>query len=84
MLEKQVSTNYVIAAAAWIVTVALYAAAGGLMVSGQWRLAIFIAEVACGSAAYAAVRHLRCYHAHLSSRLNDIALDRDIARLSTR
>ena len=65
MIDSTISTNQVATAVAWTVVAVLYVVAGGFMLSGYWQAAIFIAEVACGVSAYAAVRHLRCYAARI-------------------
>lgn len=82
MIERQVSSNSVARNAAWAATVVLYLVAGVVMLTGHWLAAIFIAEVACGVAAYAAVRHLRCYAARICHKIDETALERDVARLT--
>ena len=83
MIERQVSTNSVVRNTAWAATIALYLAAGAVMLIGHWQGAIFIAEVACGASAYAAVRHLRCYASRICDKIDETALERDIARVTT-
>lgn len=77
MSANQVWTGVAVAA-----TVGLYCASAGLMFVGHWLPAIFIAEVACGVSAYAAVRAVKCYAARLCRKIDDIALERDVARLT--
>ena len=61
VIERTTSTDQVVAGVAWAVTVLVYVVAGLFLLHGAWKGAIFIAEVACGLSAYAAVRHLKCY-----------------------
>ena len=84
MIERQIGTSSVIAGAAWTVTVALYVIAALLMLSGRWKAAILVAEIACGASPAAAVRHIRCYAATICAKIDEIALERDVARILPR
>ena len=65
MIERTTSTDTVVAGALWAVTVLIYLTAGLLVLAGRWQAGIFVAEVACGASAYAAVRTIRCYAVRL-------------------
>ena len=82
MIERTVSSAQVSCGVAWSVTVLLYATAGAIMLLGNWLAAIFIAEVACGVSAFAAVQHLRTYAMRICHRIDETALERDVARLT--
>ena len=65
MIERTTSVDQVWTWVAVAVTVGLYVASAVLMLVGHWLVAIFIAEVACGVSAYAAVRAIKSYAVRL-------------------
>lgn len=72
MVERTTSTDKVIAGFLWLTVANLYIAAGVLMLLDRWLVAILVAEMACGVSAYAAVRHLRCYHIRVCELLRRV------------
>ena len=82
MIERMTSTDTVIAAVLWAVCGLLYIVAAGFMFSGHGFGGILVAEVACGVSAYAAVRTIRCYAIRACRKIDDLALERDVARLT--
>ena len=80
---RTVSTNSVVAACGWAATAGLLLTAGAVMLTGHWKVAILIAETACCTSAWAAVRHLRCYAAEICRKIQQAhELDADIRRLT--
>ena len=81
--NRTIEMNRVVAGVAWAFTAGLFVVAGVLMVVGHWMAAIFLAEVACGVSAYAAVRHIRVYAARILRRIDELGLDVDMRRVAT-
>lgn len=65
MIERTTSVDQVWTWGAVVATIGLYCISAGLMILGHWLPAIFVAEVACGVSAYAAVRAIKCYAVRL-------------------
>lgn len=84
MQERMASLNGVIAGATWLATGGLLAVAAGLMMAGYWKASLLVAEAACCTSAYAAVRHIRCYASAVCRKIEDRdELAGDIRRLSS-
>lgn len=77
VIDRTTSIDRVVAAAAWIIVCLLYAIAGVLMLVGHWKPAVFVAEVACGVATYAAARTLRCYAVRICELIRNSSRDSD-------
>ena len=61
MIERIVSRDAVMAYTLWAVTVLTFICAGIVLAHDHLAWGVFIAEVACGISAFAAVMHIRCY-----------------------
>ena len=84
MIERTTSLDQVIAVALWSAVALLYVTAGILILHGEGYAGIFVAEVACGLSAYAAVRHLKSYAVRaceLVRRLDDRIASRERAEV---
>lgn len=80
--DRKIDRDAVSTGVAWSVTVLAYAVAVTLFVADHWKVALLVAEIACGLSAFAAVRHLRwtagAFACHLQGAFE---LGRDAGRL---
>lgn len=82
MYGRKIDTDAVSTGVAWSITVLTYGTAVVLFSIDHWKVALLVAEIACGLSAFAAVRHLRwtagAFACHLQGAFE---LGRDAGRL---
>lgn len=61
MIERIISRDAVMAYTLWAVTVLTFICAGVVLAHDHLAWGVFLAEVACGISAFAAVMHIRFY-----------------------